>query len=46
MRAYKVQTYEDLEKEIDIYCMIFGVLFCLVYLTILLSGVYIATYYM
>jgi hypothetical protein len=45
MRSYKVKTYNELEEEIDLYCMIFGIVFCLVYLTILLIGVYVATYY-
>ena len=44
MRAYKVKTYEDIERDIDMYCMIFGVLFCLSYLTILFSGIYLATH--
>jgi len=45
MRAYKVKTYEDIEREIDIYCMILGVLFCLSYFTILL-GIFVAVNYM
>ena len=44
MRAYKVKTYDQIEKDIDVYCMIFGVLFCLVYFTILFSGIYLATH--
>ena len=44
MRAYKVKTYEEIEREIDVYCMIFGVLFCLAYFTILFSGIYVVTY--
>ena len=43
MRAYKVQTYEEMERSIDIYCMIFGVLFCLSYFIILFSGIYVVT---
>ena len=39
MRAYKVHTYEQMERTIDVYCMIFGVLFCLAYFTILCSGI-------
>jgi hypothetical protein len=37
MRCYKVKTYEEIERDIDIYCMIFGILFCLAYFTILVS---------
>lgn len=44
MRAYKVKTYDELERDIDIYCMVLGVLFCLVYFTILI-GAYVATCY-
>lgn len=44
MRAYKVKTYDDIERDIDVYCMIFGVLFYLAYFTILLSGIYLATH--
>ena len=40
MRAYKVKTYDEVERDIDIYCMIFGVLFYLAYFTILFSGIY------
>jgi hypothetical protein len=45
MRAYKVKSYNELERDIDIYCMVFGVLFCLVYFVIL-TGAYVATYYL
>ena len=44
MRAYKVKTYDQIERDIDVYCMIFGVLFCLAYFTILFSGIYLATH--
>ena len=44
MRAYKVKTFNDIERDIDVYCMIFGVLFCLSYLTILFSGILLLTY--
>ena len=42
--AYKVKTYEQMEREIDVYCMIFGVLFCLSYFILLFSGIYVVTY--
>ena len=45
MRAYKVKTYEDIEKDIDIFCMIFGIVFCLAYF-IILSSVFIIANYM
>jgi hypothetical protein len=45
MRAYKVKTYNELEEEIDLYCMIFGIVFCLSYFTIL-SSVFIIVNYM
>ena len=44
MRAYKMKTYEDIERDIDVYCMILGVLFCLSYFVILLSVFIIASY--
>lgn len=44
MRAYKVKTYDELERDIDIYCIVFSFLFCLAYFTIL-TGTYVATYY-
>jgi hypothetical protein len=30
-----MKTYNELEEEIDLYCMIFGIVFCMVYFTIL-----------
>ena len=41
--AYKVKSYEEVERDIDVYCMIFGVLFCLSYFIILFSGIYVVT---
>jgi hypothetical protein len=43
MRCYKVKTYEDIERNIDIYCMIFGILFCLAYFVIV-TGLYLTAY--
>jgi hypothetical protein len=39
--AYKVQTYEEMEREIDIYCMLFGVTFCIVYIAVVCTIIYV-----
>ena len=44
MRAYKVKTYDELEREIDMYCILFAGIFCIVYVSILLFTVYMAIY--
>ncbi len=40
MRVYKVKTYDELEREIDMYCILFAGVFCLIYVGILLFTVY------
>lgn len=42
--AYKVKTYEQLEDEIDLCCILFAGVFCLIYVAILLPGIVFAVY--
>jgi hypothetical protein len=34
-----MKTYEELEDEIDLYCIFFAGAFCLIYVAILLPGI-------
>jgi hypothetical protein len=39
--AYKVQTYEEMEHDIDVYCMLFGITFCVVYTVVVFTIIYV-----
>lgn len=45
MRAYKVKTYDELERDIDMYCIVFGCVCCLVYVGVLITTSYLAISY-
>jgi len=39
MRCYKVKTYEEIERDIDSLCILLGIIFWLIYFTLLTCSV-------